>query len=746
MVKKRNNQLPDNLPQLQNLIKRDPASYKDEFLQQQRHFQSLLEVFALHPSEYSKGLDELIMFMAQVAHCYPDMLTSFAEQLINILETHNTILDVEMRMTFCRALILLRNKGLLKPMDLLALFFKLLRCKDKQLRKFLQEHIITDIKNMNVKHKDAKLNTNLQNFMYTMLKDNNAKAAKMSVNIMIDLYRKNIWNDAKTVNLISMACFSKIVKVMVAALKFFVTVQSSNDSDEEGSSSDDDTPNARDVMLANKFNKKTRKREKTLKKVKKLVEHTKKKKKNYTNNFHAIHLIHDPQEFAEKLFNQLEKRHDRIEVKMLTLDLVSRLIGIHQLFVFNFYPYVQRYLQPRRFEVTKLLQFVAQATHELIPPDVMEPVLKTIANNFVTERNSSDVMAVGLNAVREMCVRAPLIMTEDLLRDLAEYKRYRERSVMMAAQALIHVYRNSMPTMLHKKDRGRPTEATIEIKARQYGEIDAKEFVPGAEVILEEDKPVDASQDNDDDDSDSDEWVDVQHSSDEECDDDEAQQSEDNEDSDEECSDAEDEEEEDEEDEEGSNEDESQPTASKSEPVNKDQNKKETTSSTAPSNNPNSKPAKTSGVVSKSEVVAQRQGLATEVSVTRILTDEDFKRIEAAQMSKQVTSAKGRKRVAEPEPNKGEFVNLADIENIHKKRRHDKEARLETVMKGREGREKFGYKDGRLNPFCSKTNRERSKKKAFMMIKHKVKSKTKRSFKDKQIRLRNHLLKLDKMN
>lgn len=102
-------------------------------------------------------------------------------------------------------------------------------------------------------------------------------------------------------------------------------------------------------------------------------------------------------EFAEKLFNQLDKRHDRIEVKMLTLDLISRLIGVHQLFVFNFYPYVQRYLQPRRFgefffptnyftrmfvnitilpllsEVTKLLQFVAQATHELIPPDVSIP-------------------------------------------------------------------------------------------------------------------------------------------------------------------------------------------------------------------------------------------------------------------------------------------------------------------------------------------------------------------------------------
>lgn len=58
-----------------------------------------------------------------------------------------------------------------------------------------------------------------------------------------------------------------------------------------------------------------------------------------------------------------------------------------------------------------------------------------------------------LNAIREMCTRAPLVMTEDLLRDLAQYKNYRERSVMMAAKSLIHVYRSSMPHLLHKKDR-----------------------------------------------------------------------------------------------------------------------------------------------------------------------------------------------------------------------------------------------------------------------------------------------------
>lgn len=53
-------------------------------------------------------------------------------------------------------------------------------------------------------------------------------------------------------------------------------------------------------------------------------------------------------------------------------------------------------------------------------------------------------------------------------------------------------------------------------------------------------------------------------------------------------------------------------------------------------------------VISPHEIAAQRRQLATVVSTTKILTDEDFKKIEAAQMKKQVTSAK-RKRVAEPD-------------------------------------------------------------------------------------------------
>jgi hypothetical protein len=60
-----------------------------------------------------------------------------------------------------------------------------------------------------------------------------------------------------------------------------------------------------------------------------------------------------------------------------------------------------------------------------------------------------------LNAVREVCVRCPLAMSEELLRDLTTYKSYQDKSVMMAARSLIHLYRDLNPDMLHRKDRVR---------------------------------------------------------------------------------------------------------------------------------------------------------------------------------------------------------------------------------------------------------------------------------------------------
>uniref|UniRef100_A0ABI7YZV4 Protein SDA1 n=1 Tax=Felis catus TaxID=9685 RepID=A0ABI7YZV4_FELCA len=644
MSNRNNNKLPSNLPQLQNLIKRDPPAYIEEFLQQYNHYKSNVEIFKLQPNKPSKELAELVMFMAQIGHCYPEHLSNFPQELKDLLSYNHTVLDPDLRMT-------------------------------------LYTHIVTDIKNINAKHKNNKVNIVLQNFMYTMLRDSNATAAKISLDVMIELYRRNIWNDAKTVNVITTACFSKVTKILVAALTFFLgkDEEEKQDSDSE---SEDEGPTARDLLVQYATGKKSSKNKKRLEKAMKVLKKQKKKKKPEVFNFSAIHLIHDPQDFAEKLLKQLESSKERFEVKMMLMNLISRLVGIHELFLFNFYPFVQRFLQPHQREVTKILLFAAQASHHLVPPEIIQSLLMTVANNFVTDKNSGEVMTVGINAIKEITARCPLAMTEELLQDLAQYKTHKDKNVMMSARTLIQLFRTLNPQMLQKKFRGKPTEASIEARVQEYGELDAKDYIPGAEV-LEVEKEENAENDEDgwettslSEEADADgEWVDVHHSSDEE-----------------------------------------QQEISKK---------------------LNSMP------------VDERRAKAAAVSTSRVLTQEDFQKIRMAQMRKELDAAPGkaqkRKHIeidSDEEP-RGELLSLRDIERLHKKPKSDKETRLATAMAGKTDRKEFVRKKTKMNPFSSSTNKEKKKQKNFMMMRysHNVRSKNKRSFREKQLALRDALLK-----
>lgn len=62
--------------------------------------------------------------------------------------------------------------------------------------------------------------------------------------------------------------------------------------------------------------------------------------------------------FAEKLFNKLESCNERFEVKVMMINLISRLIGIHQLHLFNFYPFLQRFLQPQQRGEYRIASFI----------------------------------------------------------------------------------------------------------------------------------------------------------------------------------------------------------------------------------------------------------------------------------------------------------------------------------------------------------------------------------------------------
>ena len=56
----------------------------------------------------------------------------------------------------------------------------------------------------------------------------------------------------------------------------------------------------------------------------------------------ALHLLHDPQTLCEKMFADMKKSKDRWEVQLLQMNLISRLVSIHELILLNFYPYLER--------------------------------------------------------------------------------------------------------------------------------------------------------------------------------------------------------------------------------------------------------------------------------------------------------------------------------------------------------------------------------------------------------------------
>ncbi|KAJ2842356.1 Severe Depolymerization of Actin, partial [Coemansia brasiliensis] len=223
-----------------------------------------------------------------------------------------------------------------------------------------------------------------------------------------------------------------------------------------------------------------------------------KKKSGPAVNFDALSLVHDPQGFAEKLFARVHRSAtatkrggstvDRFEVRLILLKLISRLIGHHQLQLMAFYPFLQRYLQPHQMEVTQILALLANASHAFTPPDVLQPLIRAVADNFVSDHCAPEVMCAGLNTVRAIAARQPLAVDPDLLNDLVMYRKHKDKGVMMAARSLLLLYRQTNPEMLHRRDRGR--EATMNISAGGtinaplgFGEIRPAEGVAGAELL-----------------------------------------------------------------------------------------------------------------------------------------------------------------------------------------------------------------------------------------------------------------------
>ncbi|KAL6499782.1 hypothetical protein OROGR_027692 [Orobanche gracilis] len=512
-----------SLPALQSKMKCDPEGYETELTLIYSQFKSSLELFRQQAElnftsvtgvggdhTVVKDLGDRAMFLAHVTPFYPKHLSEFPKQLADLLRSSARKLPSSLRCHIVQALILLINKKIVDVGDTLALFMELQTLDDRTLKKLAFSHVIHSIRRMNQKHKNDAKNRALQKILFVMLQEEDETKAKRSLITLCDFYRRKVWFDDRTANAICAACFHTSPRIMVASLSFLLDCEKiEDDEDIDNSGSEDELATPQNHIVVSKeaiykanHSGTTSSKKKKKAKLQRVIRSMKKQQRMSTENSNSSYLsplnhLKDPQGFAEKLFSSLKSCSERFEVKMMMLKVIARTVGLHRLMLLNFYPYLQKYVEPHQRDVTSLLAAAVQSCHDMVPPDAVEPLFKQIVNQFVHDRSRTEAITVGLNVVREICLRIPLLMTEDLLQDLVSYKKSNEKSVSSAARSLLTLFREVCPSLLIKKDRGRPINPKA--RPRAFGEVEVASNVPGIELLDEDDSDDEASDQSDED-------------------------------------------------------------------------------------------------------------------------------------------------------------------------------------------------------------------------------------------------------
>lgn len=522
-------------------------------MKQWEQYESQREIFLVSPTtataESVESFHNSIDLIAHVADCYKEEAQTFPEDLKAILTQHHVVLHPELREKIVGSLVLLRRKEVIDSVGLLTTLFPILvASSSKSLRALLFQKILSDLRNSNNKTINHPLNRTIQTVLFNLITaDRSSPRAIWAIKLTREMWKRQFWTDAKPVDVMKEACLADNEKVVIGAVRFFLGGDKEREELEDESSDEEvDMGQVKHQLGINKKSKSGRKTyERAIEKVKR---QEKKKGQPHPLNFSALHLLHDPQGFAEQLFSkhlQNTKAKLSLDSKLLVLQLVTRLVGLHKLTIVALYSWFIKFLTPRQQQVTSFLASLAQACHNLVPPDALEPLIQKIANEFVSEGSASEVAAAGLNSIREICARQPLAMTDTLLQDLVQYRKSKDKGVMMAAKGLLSLYREVGAEMLKKRDRGK--NATINLKSglqaqRKFGEQEAG-GIEGLELLeqwkeeekkkkrLEKGLPEKAGSDEEEDDGfksdewevesddSSDEeggWIDVYHSSDDE--------------------------------------------------------------------------------------------------------------------------------------------------------------------------------------------------------------------------------------
>ncbi|CAD8135877.1 unnamed protein product [Paramecium octaurelia] len=484
-------QLLERIVALQLKVFKAPDLYVKEVLGVVELYKQQFELVKQNPGQSNGKFSIIAQFLSKVAVYYKTDLKFYIEDLMELINHFQNTLNQGLRKKIIFCLLRLRGKNLIEPFRMIVFLMKLFNCQDKDLRRIIFRFIIKDIKQFNKKHRNETLNKQIQNFIIDLIKKSQENIAKRALQIMIELYRKNIWKDNKCVNIIAQGCFNQNYKIKLLACYFLIET---TETHVEIESSEDEADKYIQKKGKNKCVKPTKAREHRVEREKKMADKKQRKKLSRLNSnggFFALDQIYSPQDFAERLFDNL-KKHDseRFSVKLAMMHLISRLIHRHKLLLIPFYTYIQKHLYPNSKDVAKLFAYLAESIHDQIPKEDLQPTIRHLIDQFVNDRCQELTLTMGLRGIYEILQKHPKILDKENITYLIHYIKYKNRNVSQAARSILNHFKDTNPQLLDKRLRGNKWKSTEELD----GEFDDNFMqqitigIDGAELLQQEEE------------------------------------------------------------------------------------------------------------------------------------------------------------------------------------------------------------------------------------------------------------------
>ena len=429
------------LPEIQDRINRDSEAYKEEFHKILLLFKEQFEIILKYPNKSIKGFKELLMFFSHISNKFPEELKFIQKDLPKILSENYLIIPHEMRLAIVDSLSLLRKKELLSPMETLPLFFSLIKCQDKILRKKLTDCIISDLKKIKETKKNLDSIKKIQNYCENLLNEPNKKLARKTLNIIISLYQKKIWNDDRTVNLISKCVSVNDIKMSSAACQFFLSEYNIDEPDTSSEEELDELKN-KYKLLGKSNNRKTKQRKAKLKQLMKSIERKEKRHSKVIINkdFMPIDRIKDPLTFSQELFKKANSyQRGEFSHKLIVIRLLGRVLGRQRLLLENYYNFMLNFMKSDQKNIEIILASLIESCHNQIPPSELEPIINKLFDNFISENYPAQLVNLGLNTLREIIERCPYCIDKSQYSIIQDLRFYKNKSVSNAARSIVNL-------------------------------------------------------------------------------------------------------------------------------------------------------------------------------------------------------------------------------------------------------------------------------------------------------------------